>query len=67
MALIYQVASLFLPEKSVGRVAFSSEECGDMAGGAVSIVDTRGMGPVTGDGGNGSREASGARDEGGKG
>ena len=35
MALIHQVVSSFLPEKSAGRVAFSSEVCGDLTGGAV--------------------------------
>ena len=59
MALIQQVASSFFPEKSVGRVAFSSVVCKDMGVGAGV---TRGIGPVTG---VGSEGVSG--DEGGKG
>ena len=65
MALIHWVALSFLPEKSVGRAAFSSEECEDMAGGAMGA---RGIGCVTGDeasGENGSGEASGAGGKGG--
>ena len=54
MALIHWVASLFLPEKLAGRVAFSLEVCEDMAGGTVRAV---GAGPAVG---TGSREASGA-------
>ena len=47
MALIHQVASSFLPEKSVGRVAFSSEMCEDITGGAVGAG---GLGPAEGTG-----------------
>ena len=63
MALIHQVASLFLPEKLAGRVAFSSELCEDMTGGAVGAGGTE---PAVGAEvtvGTGSREASGAGDE----
>ena len=63
MALIHQVALSFLPEKSAGRAALSSEGCEDM-GGAVGAV---GIGPTVGAGDTGSREASGARGEGGMG
>ena len=64
MALIQRVASSFFPEKSEGRVAFSSVVCEDMGGGAGVA---RGAGPVTGGGfpGMGSEGVSG--DEGGKG
>ena len=48
----------FLPEKLAGRAAFSSEVCEDITGGAVGA---RGTGPTVG---TGSREASGAGDEG---
>ena len=63
MALIHQVASSFLPEKSAGRVALSSEGCEDMGG----AVGARGAGPTVGAGGTGSGEASGAGDKGGMG
>ena len=64
MALIQWVASLFFPEKSKGRAAFSSAVCEDMGVGAGVA---RGAGPVTGGGfpGVGSEGVSG--DEGGKG
>ena len=63
MALIQRVASLFFPEKSERRAAFSSAVCEDMVGAGVA----RGTGPVTGGGfpGVGSEGVSG--DEGGKG
>ena len=63
MALIHQVALLFLPEKSARRAALSSEGCEDMG----SAVGARGTGPTVGAGGTGSGEASGAGDEGGMG
>ena len=64
MALIQRVASSFFPEKSDGRVAFSSAVCEDMGGGAEV---TKGVGLVTVGGfpGMGSEGVSG--DEGGKG
>ena len=64
MALIQQVASSFFPEKSAGRVAFSSAVCKDLGVGAGGA---RGAGVVTGGGfpGVGSEEVSG--DEGGRG
>ena len=46
MALIHRVASSSFPEKSEGRVAFSSAVCEDMRGGAGV---TRDVGPVTED------------------
>ena len=55
MALIHQVASLFLPEKSAGRAALSSEGCEDMGG----AVGAKGTGPTVGTGVTGSRGASG--------
>ena len=61
MALIHRVASSFLPEKSVGRVAFSSAVCEDIMGGGVG---TGGTGPTMGAGDTGSREAFGAGDKG---
>ena len=61
MALIHWMGSSFLPEKSAGRAAFSSEVCMDMARGAVGAG---GAGPAVGVGETGSREASGAGDEG---
>ena len=48
MALIHRVASLFLPEKSAGRAALSSEGCKDM-GSAVGAGDT-GSGGASGAG-----------------
>ena len=64
MALIQRVASSFFPEKSDGRVAFSSAVCEDMRDGAGV---TRGIELVTVGGfpGMGSEGVSG--DEGGKG
>ena len=64
MALIQRVASSSFPEKSEGRVAFSSAVCEDMGGGAGV---TRGVGLVTVGGfpGMGSEGVSG--EEGGKG
>ena len=63
MALIQQVALLFFPEQSEGRVAFSSAVCEDMG---VSVWVARGTGPVTGGfPGVGSEGVSG--DKGGKG
>ena len=64
MALIQRVALLFFPEKSMGRVAFSSAVCEDMG---VGTGDARGVGLVTGGGfpGVGSEGVSG--DEDGKG
>ena len=64
MALIQQVALSFFPEKSVGRVAFSSAVCEDMGGstggaGDVELVTEGGFSWV------GSKGFSG--DEGGKG
>ena len=56
MALIHQVASSFLPEKSAGRAALSSEVCEDMGG----AVGAEGVGPTVGAGNTGSRGASGA-------
>ena len=64
MALIHQVASLFLPEKLAGRVAFSSELCEDMTGGAVGAGGTE---PAVGAGVTvitGSGETSGVGDKG---
>ena len=61
MALIHQVASSFLSEKSAGRAAFSSEVCKDIARGAVGAG---GAGPAVGVGDTGSREACGAGDKG---
>ena len=55
MALIHQVASSFLPEKSAGRAALSSEGCEDMGG----AMEAKGAGPVMGAGSIGSRGASG--------
>ena len=60
MALIHRVASLFLPEKSAGRAALSSEGCEDM-GGTVGAEGT-GLAVCTGDAGSGG--ASGAGVEG---
>ena len=60
MALIHWVASLFLPEKSAGRTALSSEGCKDMGG----AVGAEGVGPAVGTGDSGSRGASGAGVEG---
>ena len=60
MALIHQVASSFLPEKSAGRVAFSSEVCEDIIGGTVRA---RGVGPTVSAGVTGSGEASGTGDK----
>ena len=56
MALIHWVASSFLPEKSAGRAALSSERCEDIGG----AVGAEGTGPAVGTGDTGSREASGA-------
>ena len=56
MALIYQVASSFLPEKLAGRAALSSEGCEDMGG----AVGAEGIGPAVGAGDTGSGGASGA-------
>ena len=64
MSLIHWVASSFLPEKSAGRAVFSSGVCEDMARG---VGGAGGMGPAVGAGDTGSREASGAGDEGGMG
>ena len=61
MALIHWVASLFLPEKSAGRVAPSSAVCEDIVGGTVG---TGGMGPTGGAGDTGSGEVSGEGDKG---
>ena len=58
------MTSSFLPEKSAGRTAFSSEVYEDMTGGAVGAG---GMGPTVGAGftvGTGSGETSGVGDEG---
>ena len=52
MALIHWVASLFLPEKSAGRAALSSEGCADMGG----AMGAKSAGPA---GDTGSRGASG--------
>ena len=60
MALIHQVASSFLPEKSAGWAALSSEGCEDM-GGAVGV---EGAGPAVGAGDTESGGASGAGVEG---
>ena len=60
MALIHWVASLFLPEKSAGRAALSSEGCEDMGG----AMGAEGTGPAVGAGDTGSGGASGAGDEG---
>ena len=54
------MASLFLPKKSAGRAAFNSEGCEDMGG----AVGAEGAGPMGFTAGTGSREASGAGDEG---
>ena len=56
MALIHWVASSFLPEKSAGRAALSSEGCEDMGG----AMEAEGAGPAVGAGDIGSRGASGA-------
>ena len=56
MALIHWVASSFLPEKSAGRVALSSEGCEDMGG----ATGASGAGPAVGAGNIGSGGASGA-------
>ena len=55
MALIHRVALSFLPEKSAGRAALSSEGCKDMDG----AVGAEGAGPAVGAGDTGSGEASG--------
>ena len=55
MALIHQMASLFLPEKSAGRAALSSEGCKDMD----ATVGAEGAGPAVGTGDTGSGGASG--------
>ena len=55
MALIHWVASSFLPEKSAGRAALSSERCKDMGG----TVGAEGAGPAVGAGDTGSGGASG--------
>ena len=55
MALIHQVASSFLPEKSAGRAALSSEGCEDMGG----AMGAKGAGPTMGTGDTGSGGASG--------
>ena len=60
MALIHWVASSFLPEKSAGRAALSSEGCKDMGG----AMGAEGAGPAVGAGDIGSRGASGAGVEG---
>ena len=62
--MIQRVASLFFPEKSKGRAAFSSAVCEDMGIGAGGA---RGTVPVAGDGfpGVGSKGVSG--DKGGRG
>ena len=64
MALIQRVASSSFPEKSEGRVAFSSVVCEDMGGGAGVA---RGAGPVTGGGFPGVESEGMSGDEGGKG
>ena len=64
MALIQWVASLFFPEKSEGRAAFSSAVCEDMGGGAGV---TKGAGPVAGGGFPGAGSEGVLGDEGGKG
>ena len=46
MALIHWVASSFLPEKSAGRAALSSEGCKDMGG----AMGAKGTGPAVGAG-----------------
>ena len=60
MALIHWVASSFLPEKSAGRAALSSEGCKDMGG----AMGAKGTGPAVGAGDIGSRGAFGAGVEG---
>ena len=60
MALIHWVASSFLPEKSAGRAALSSEGCEDMGG----AMGAEGAGPTVGTGDKGSGGASGAGVEG---
>ena len=61
MALIHQVASLCLPEKSAERVAFSAVVCEDIMGGAVGVGGT---GITVGAGDTGGGETSGAGDKG---
>ena len=56
--------TLFLPEKSAGRVAFSSVVCEDIMGGAVGAGGT---GPTVGAEDTGSGEVSGAGDKDGMG
>ena len=51
-----RVVLSFLPEKSAGRAALSSERCEDMGG----AVGAEGTGPAVGIGNMGSRGASGA-------
>ena len=53
-------ASSFLPEKSAGRAAWSSEGCEDMGG----AMGAEGTGPAMGAGNTGSGGASGAGVEG---
>ena len=64
MALIHQVASSFLPEKSARRVAFSSEVCEDITGGAVGAGGMEPAVAVEFTVGIGSGEVSGAGDKG---
>ena len=60
MALIHQVASLFLPEKLAGRTALSSEGCEDMGG----AMGAKGAGPAMDARDTGSGGALGAGVEG---
>ena len=60
MALIHQVASSFLPEKSAGRAALSSEGCKDMGG----AMGAKGAGPTGSARDIGSGDTSGVGDEG---
>ena len=55
MALIHRVASSFLPEKSAGRAALSSEGCKDMG----DAMGAKGVGPAVGTGDTGSGGVSG--------
>ena len=58
------MASSFFPEKSAGRVAFSSAVCEDMGVGAGG---TMGAGPVTGGGFPGVGSEGVSEDKGGRG
>ena len=51
------MASSFLPEKSAGRAALSSEGCEDMGG----AMGAEGAGPAVGAGSTGSKGASGVK------